>query len=405
MKALLIAIVCMLLMHQYAFCQLQSDRKALKTLIKTNTGEISGYISGATSDSLFLYSIEYRKDSAIAIHTIDRIAVLQKGSFKDSFVTAFAISEPIILFTALTTDDFFGPAFYLVIGNIFIVAPVSVLSGLVGTTPNIKLDLSDQADIKQLGDGHLSKFFFDKKEFRTTRRGIIQINDLTFSEKPNPKRLQLGYSPVFHITALQFGRNYNNMLSTLQNSLPNGDQFYEDNDNINAEVGIAYSPNSYWEVGYLLRSVVDSYQYANYELGNNEFASAQYNLTYFTHSLQVLRKFSSFQQGISDNWQFNAGALLSLMPNIIGNSFSIYHEEYTQEFHNSQKSTSAGIGLIGSIDYYLTRNFSFRLSIDHSWFTPIKIDGYDFNESNLSFEKLTLHPQTTNVSFGLRGSF
>ncbi|WP_258100366.1 hypothetical protein [Marinoscillum pacificum] len=405
MKTLFIALGFVLLMHQYSFGQFRSDRKVLKTLIKTKEGDISGYLSGATTDSLYLFSIDYQKDTAIAIPIVDRIAILQKGTFRDSFFKAFALSETAVLVTALQTDDFLGPVFYVFLGNIFIVAPASLISGLVSTTPKIKLDLSHQQDISQLWQSRLSKFFRNQNEFIRTPTGITQINELTFSEEINPKQLQLGYSPVYHISALQFGTTWSNIHSAIQKHLPNGNDFYDDSERLQGQIGFAYCPHLDWEVGYLFQSPVRSYEYGYYELQPEQYVNAEYDLGYFVHSIQVLRKFSSFQQGISDSFQFNVGANLSLMPNKLESKFSVYESEVYEESTNTQKSNSVGLGLIGSIDHYMTKNFSFRLSLQHSWFTPINIDGYRVENYNFEFNSVTIHPQTTNISFGLRGSF
>ncbi|HCX23222.1 MAG: hypothetical protein CMB80_25420 [Flammeovirgaceae bacterium] len=405
MKTLLTTLALMCLAYQYVLCQEKSDRKAIKTLVAVDNQEVRGYMTNATTDSIYMFLPNKSLDTAISISEINRMVLQQRGSFWNSALKAFAITETFVTFTSLGQDDYFGPAFYFLLGNFVIVAPSSLFSGLISTTPRVKLDLSDRSEIEQLSQIHLSKFFIPSNKLKITPSGLYQVNNLSFPKKENQKLHQLGYSPRFFLNTIQFGVTWSNLHQELRKGIPATDDYYSgENDHVHSLLGIGYSPNEQWEVSYEFASPLQAYQSGSYGDEVESYYDVSFNLIYSVHNLKLIRKFSCFQQGLSDSWQFNAGASFSLMRTQLDKTYGVLEFESYEQRKVQQDNISPGLGLNGSIDHYMTKHFSLKLNIQHSWFVPLKIDETSVETYNYTFQSFTINPKLTMISLGIRAS-
>lgn len=408
MKARLLVFLVVSLLHHSVSCQLMPDRKAIKVLLQTNDQEqIRGYLADITEDSVTLFFPENGYDSTFSYESIDRIVLLQKSSFLTGLIKGFVFSETLIVFTTLgENDSYFGPWFFFVLGNFLIVAPTSLLTGLVAMTPSLYIDTTSPTNILKLQKTRFNKFFVQADSIRITEKGIARLHRLSFSKYLNKPSRQLGYSPRFYIQPFEPGIWWvsigNQLIDNYQNQFTEASQ--ERGSQVESSFGVGYSPNSHWEVGYQFTSNFQNNVYLD-SYDPNDYHSVEYNYRFSIHNLYLLRRFSPYLHGLSDNWQFNIGPVISLMNPAIdrlingGDDMNGFYER------DSFGRTLWGIGVCGSMDYYLSKNFSLGLRFQNSWFTSMRIDGYSNQEFGLSWKESTINPRTTSLSLGMRIQF
>ncbi|WP_421874895.1 hypothetical protein [Marinoscillum sp.] len=408
MKARLLVFLAVSLLHHSVFCQLMPDRKAIKVLLETNDQEqLRGYLADITEDSVTLFFPENGYDSTLSYEAINRIVLLQKSSFLTGLIKGFVFSETLIVFTTLgENDSYFGPWFFFVLGNFLIVAPTSLLTGLVAMTPSLYIDTTSPTNILKLRKTRFNKFFVQSDSIRITEKGIARLHRLSFSKDLEKPSRQLGYSPRFYLQPFEPGIWWTSIgdqiIENYQSQFPEVSQ--DRRGQIESSFGVGYSPNSHWEVGYqLTSSFYGGSSLAYYD--TNVSHSVNYNYEFVMHSVYLLRRFSPYLHGVSDNWQFNAGVAISQMtPDLYTYIYAGDDMNGSYEERNSKQSLF-GLGVIGSIDHYVSKSFSFCLRFQNSWFTSMRIDDYSNQEFGLSWNESTINPRTTSLSLGMRLQF
>ena len=85
-------------------------------------------------------------------------------------------------------------------------------------------------------------------------------------------------------------------------------------------------------------------------------------------------------------------------------TYGVLEFESYEQRKVQQDNISPGLGLNGSIDHYMTKHFSLKLNIQHSWFVPLKIDETSVETYNYTFQSFTINPKLTMISLGIRAS-
>lgn len=366
-----------------------------------------GYLTEISSDSLSLFVPKLSLDTTISINEIYRIAALKKGYFWNSFVKGFAISEAALMLLTANERDSFIQVFIFVIGNVLIVAPTSLMSGLVSATPDIRLDISsDSNGFEMLHGSKLSRYSIPHERLRHTSNGIRQLNKMKFSGTKNRPSLQLDYSPRFYLQLFEPGFWWNNIGSQImQKYSGNYDDSYDERPgNIETTVGLAWSPSMNWEFGCQF-STNSTGEVGFINNGSNQYSSINFSYSYYTQNIYALRRFSPYQNGYGNRWQISIGALMSHISSLTTTYITAENEFTWYSDERSKAHDLFGLGLMGSMDYYITKHFSVCLRLQSSWFTPMQIDGFTQETYNVHWDEFNVNPVITTLSLGLRSQF
>ena len=344
-------------------------------------------------------------DTTISFSSIDRIGFLKKSSFWHGFTLGFAASEtPIVLLTA-SEDNGFAQVFIFIIGNILIVAPTSIMSGIIGATPYIRLDISEE-NFHLLHKTKLNRYVLNTDQIRVTSAGLDQLDNMRFPNKTNRSFLQLDYSPKYYLQLFEPGIVWANFGSqTVRKYSGNYDEsHFERPLHIETTVGFAWSPSMNWEFG----GQFSTNHQKEIVFTNNDsdhFSSVNFSYSYYTQNIYALRRFSPYQNGYGDRWQFNLGTTIS-HTNLLSTTYISANNEFTSFYDERSKLRNLfGLGLVGSIDCYLTKHFSLCVHLQNSWFNALEIDGFSQETYNVEWDAFTINPMVTTLSLGLRGQF
>lgn len=400
----------LLLRLALATAQFSNNNSSTKVLIETTNSRIArGIMTSLSNDTLKFYNTEgnYRSLTSVSLGEIARIKIQNRTGFINGFKYAFIGAEAAILTYYLTSDGSSenSQTNEFLISSATLGLPAGILGGLSGMSPRLNLEITDSSAIRLLGTTKLNDFQIGLNQIALRPKDVKTIASMKF-DKCHIKRHQLNYTPLFYLSPGGIGRIQYNVASEIWKAYKSAfnNNYHETEKTLPLIAGISISPWKWIELQY--RYISRTHSTVGLDNRNsNSLQIAGYDFYTSTNSLLGLYRPKYFSQCFGKPFQIGLGAGISRLTLLKKGYLAYYDGDINRSSKFEITDQIYGIQLLTNVDYFLSNNFSIRLSGFYSAYKSSTMPGLMLeNYQDKSLSPVTINPKSSGliISFNVQ---